>query len=154
MSKTFKLSPSPGIGNKISTVVYGAGSAYSLTQTPALVNLGTTPPSITLADAGTYLLLARAGLKYNVATFAAVRTVTLKLRRTNNTPADLSNAITTFLTSIITLLTFTAGSLVVPPVIYTAQNGDVVQLFGSIDTLPTAGSIDITECEIVAIKLS
>jgi hypothetical protein len=71
--------------------VYAAGTAYQLTASDAALDFGTTDPSLTLTKAGTYLLTARVRLDYNGATFSAVRTATLKLRRTNNTAADLSN---------------------------------------------------------------
>lgn len=149
----FKLSPRP-TSNSTETV-YAGGTAYQLTQTPALLNLGTTPASIVLNSPGTYLLLSRARLDYNAATFAAVRTVSLKLRRINNTAADVTGATSSLLTQIITLLTFTAGYVVLPPVIYTTLNSnDNIQVFGSVDTLPTAGTFDVSEAEIVAIKLS
>lgn len=149
----FKMNPQAGANSTNS--VYGSGTAYQLTTSQALLNLGTTPPSITLTDPGTYLLLARVKLDYTGATFAAVRTATVKLRRINNTAADLTGASTSLLTQIITTLTYTAGTLVIPPVIYTTTNSnDNIQIFGGINTGPTAGSIDCTEAEIVAIKLS
>jgi len=134
--------------------VYGAGTAYTLTNAQALVNMGTTPPSLTLTAAGTYLLLARARIDYVGATFAANRTITTKLRRTNNTPADVANAITSAVTEIITTLTYTALVMPIPPVVYTtAVATDTIQLFAGIDVVPSAGSVQIPECEIVAVRL-
>lgn len=145
----------PRVGANMAQAVYAAGAAYSLTQTPALANLGTTPASITLNGPGTYLLFARLRLDYNAATFAAVRNVAAKLRRINNTAADLTNASAGLKTSIITALTYTAGDINIPPVVYqTDQPNDNIQLFASIDTLPGVGTIDVVEAEIVAIKLS
>lgn len=149
--------PSAVTGPVSNTTIVGtaSGTTYSLTNTAALVDFGTTDPSITLNVAGTYLLMARARVDYNAATFAAVRTATLKLRRTNNTAADVTGTSSSFLTSIITLLSFTASTIILPPVIYTtALTSDIIQLWGSIDTVPSAGSIDITEANVVAIRLS
>lgn len=135
--------------------VYASGTAYSLTNTAALLDFGTTDPSLTLTSPGTYLITARVRTDNNAATFAAVRNVTLKLRRTNNTAADLTNASTTFKTQVITALTFTNPTAIIPNIIYTTVNSnDIIQLFGSIDIVPTAGSIDAVESEIIAIKLS
>jgi hypothetical protein len=134
--------------------VYAAGTTYSLTATDALLDFGTTDPSLTITSAGTWLLLARVRIDYNAATFAAVRTIILKLRRTNNTAADITNATTSAKTQIITALTYTMGSYVIPPVIYTTANTtDIIQIWGSIDVVPTAGSIDAVGAEIVAIRL-
>ena len=134
--------------------VYAAGTAYSLTNTAALLDFGTTDPSLTLGKAGTYLLMAKARIDYNASTFAAVRTVTLKLRRTNNTAADVTNATTSFKVPIMTTLTYTAGIMELPAVIYTTTaTTDIIQLFGSIDTVPTAGSIQAVEASIIAIRL-
>lgn len=134
--------------------VYASGTAYQLTATPALLALGTTIPSLTLTEAGTYLLLGRVRYDYNGATFAAVRTATTKLRRTNNTAADLPNTSTAFKTQIITTLTFTAGIFDVQPTVYATTNtDDVIQLWGSLDVVPSAGSMDCDEASIVAVKL-
>lgn len=143
------------IGRQAEITSYAVGTAYQLTNTAAQLNFGTTDPGITIARPGTYLILARARIDYTGATFAAVRTVTIKLRRTNNTAADLTNGSSVLLTEIITTLTYTAGHVVIPPVIYTTtRNDDIIQIFGSIDVVPSAGSIDATEAEIVAIPLS
>lgn len=143
-----------GVPTKTTFTSYAAGTAYSLTATAAQVVFGTTSPAITLTSAGTYLILSRAKVDYNAATFAAVRTATMKLRRTNNTAADVSGASTTVATQILTLLTFTAASAVLPPVFYTTTNtDDVIQMYGSISVLPTAGTMDVTSAEIVAVKL-
>ena len=133
---------------------YAAGTAYQLTNTAAAIDLGTTDPAIVLNKAGTYLLLGRVNLAYNAATFAASRTVTLKLRRTNNTAADLTNGSMTALTDIITTLTYTMGVFNLQPVIYTtALLTDAITLFADVSVVPTAGSLDAVEASIVAIRL-
>lgn len=132
-----------------------AGTAYSLTNTAALVDFGTTDPAITVNLPGTYILMGRARVDYAAATFAAVRTVTFKLRRSNNTPSDISGTSSSFLTQIITALSFTALTVNLPPVVYTTTNADdVIQLWGSVSAVPTAGTIDVTEASVVAIRLS
>lgn len=134
--------------------VYAAGTAYQFTNTAALLNFGTTDPSLTITSPGVWLLLACVRVDYNAATFAAVRTGTLKLRRTNNTAADLANGSRSFLTDIITTLTYTLGVIALPPVIYTTTNSDDnIQIFGDVSVIPSAGSLDAVQAEIVAIKL-
>ena len=135
--------------------VYAAGTAYSLTNTPALLNFGTTDPSLTITKAGTWLLLGRVNIKYNGATFIASRTVTIKIRRTNNTAADIANTTSAFATGIVTTFTENFAVADMQPVFYTTTNtNDVLEIWGSIDTVPSAGSIDTTEASLIAIRLT
>lgn len=133
---------------------YAAGTAYSLTAVSAALDFGTTDPSVVINKAGTYLLFGRVNLKYTAATFAASRTATLKLRRTNNTAADLTNGSMTALTDIITTLTYTMGVFNLPPVVYTTTNtDDAITIFGDVSVVPTAGSLDAVEASVVAVRL-
>ena len=50
------------------TSVYGSGSAYTLTASPALLALGTTTPSLTLTYAGVYDLTAQVRYDYETKT--------------------------------------------------------------------------------------
>ena len=146
-------SATSGITNAQQTSVVAAGTAYALTATAAAVVFGTTSPTITLPAAGTYLIFARAKLDYAAATFAAVRTATLKLTRTNNTPADLTGSSTGLATQILTALTFTMPPALIM-VLYTTSNAnDAIALYGSLDVVPTAGNLNVTEASIVAIRL-
>jgi len=149
------ISPGGVAGLASSLSVYASGTAYAVTATPALAALGTTTPSLTITSPGTWAIFARARYDYAAATFAAVRTVTTALRRTNNTAAYLTNATKDWKTDIITLLTYTANDGPVPPVIYTtSNNNDVIELWTSISVVPSAGALNVVEAEIVAIKLS
>ncbi len=146
----------PGTNFNVPLSIYAAGTAYSLTNAQAALTFGTTSPSLTLTGAAglVFLLFARANLKYNAATFAANQTATLKLRRTNNTAADLTGATSTATLRILTTLTDGAGVIVLPPTIYTtAGTNDAVSIFGAVSTAPAAGSVDVTESEIVAVRL-
>ena len=135
--------------------VFAAGTAYSLTAVSGLLTFGTTSPSLIINAPGTYLILSQALIKYNAATFAAVRTATLKLRRSNNTPADIANSSLALQTQIITALTFSLGVAALPNIIYTTTNADdVLQLHGALDVIPTAGSLDAIAAQIIAIKLA
>ncbi len=133
---------------------YGSGTPHTITgATFATVTFGTSgAQQVTLTTAGTWMLYARARIDYVAATFAAVRTVSLKLRRTNNTAGDVTNSATAAKTQIITTLTFTALDAVLAPVAYvTANVNDVLAMQVSIDTDPTAGSIQLVEADIVAV---
>lgn len=132
--------------------VYGAGTAYNLTNTAAAIDLGTTDPALVISAAGTYLVFAKVQLNYNAATFAAVRTVTLKLRRTNNTAADINSV--TLSTQITVTLTFTMGIFALPVAIYTTANvNDALSLFADVNTVPSAGSLDAVSAEIIALRI-
>lgn len=137
-----------------SVLANAAGTAYSLTATSAALDFGTTDPAITINRQGRYILFPRVNLKYNAATFSAARDVTLKLRRTNNTPADLSNSSTVIVTDIITTLTYTLGVIILPPVVYNTSNtDDIITIFGDVSVLPDAGSLDAVQASILALRI-
>ncbi len=144
----------PGTSPELATEsAYGSGSVYALTTTSALANLGSTQPSVTLTDAGRYAIFARARFDLTGATFAAVQTITAKLRCTNNTIADVANTTKAIKTPVVTTLTYTLPGYNIAGVEYTATAGDVIQLWASISVIPSAGSVDVVEADIFAIKL-
>lgn len=131
---------------------YAAGTAYSLTTSAVLLNFGTTDPQIVITTPGTYMLMARVRLDYNGATFAASRTVTLKIRRTNNTAGDIIS--TVFKTRVTTTESATAGVIALPLFIYTTNNSDdALEIRGSVSTVPSAGSLDAVEAELIAVRV-
>ncbi len=104
--------------------------------------------------AGTYLLFAVVRVDYNGATFAATRNLTLKIRRTNNTAADVTSSSTTYATAVVTTLSDTMDIITLPPVIYTTANtDDALTIFGALNTVPSAGTLDAVEASLVAIRL-
>lgn len=133
--------------------VHAAGTAYALTATAAKLDFGTTDPSLTLTQAGTYLITAAVTLDYAAATFAAVRTATLKLRRTNNTAADLTNGSIALQTEIITTLTYTMERATWTILYSTSNTDDVIEIFGSLDVIPSAGALNASAASIVAVRL-
>lgn len=143
--------PSPITGAIASQA--SAGTAYTLTNTAAAADFGTTDPVITIPGPGTYLIMGSVNVLYNAATFAANRTVTLKFRRTNNTAADIGVA-RTFQTRIITAITDGAGTFQIPNTVYTTRNSnDSITIFADVSVLPTAGSIQATQAEIFALRI-
>lgn len=132
--------------------VYAAGTIYNLTATAALIDFGTTDPSLTITGAGSWLLLGRAFIRLYGAVWAGNESCTLKLRRTNNTAADITSATTT---AKLETITDSIGPLMIPPVVYTtAFTDDVISLFGSVSTLPISGTVDVIEASIMALKLT
>lgn len=120
------------------------GTAYSLTATSAAIVGGTTSPTLTITDAGTYRMEFCLVLNFNGATFAADKNVTLKLRRTNNTATDLTSGTMPALhTGVVTTFTSTWGAFCWVAADYTATAGDVVTVFGDVATVPSAGSLDV-----------
>lgn len=131
---------------------YAAGTAYTLTATPAALDFGTTDPTITIAVAGTYLIQSGVGVNYNGATYTGTPSMAFKLRRTNNTAADLANGARSVALPVLT--SFTGGdAFPLPGVVYTATAGDIVTIFGSVSALPSAGSVTVTSADIVAIRI-
>jgi hypothetical protein len=138
-----------GAAAPTATSAFGNGAVYSITATPALLALGTTIPQVTIPTTGNYLLAAWVRYDYNAATFAANRSVTTKIRNTTGA-ADVTGSTRVFLTEIITTKTFTAEGYVVALIAYAGTAGDVLEVWGSISVLPTAGSLDVVEASIVA----
>lgn len=141
----------PGLNNATS---YSAGTAYNLTTTPAKLDFGTTDPSITITTPGTYSIRSNVRIDYSGLTNLAANTVTVKLRRTNNTAADLTNATGDFIVPPVTLLTATGGDCDVAEVIYTTSNSnDIIELWGSRSGSISVGNIQAGSAWIVAVRL-
>lgn len=133
--------------------VTGAGTAYTLTATSAAINLGTTDPAIVLDAAGTYLLVGTAVINYEGATFATSRSITLKLRRTNNTAGDVTGGSVVVPTGVTTTLTQPLATASVLGVYTTANDDDALTLFADVSVVPTAGAVTVTAAQIFAIRL-
>lgn len=150
------------------TINAGAGvspSGNALTVLPALTNynvagsqaLTVTPAQILAAQVtlaiGNYLLLCTARFDLDVATFPANQVLTVKVRRTNNTPGDIPSAVASFQIPVSTLQSHTLGVIPLPAVTYTAGAGDILQLFADVDGLPYSGSVIAVETSMLAIQL-
>lgn len=134
---------------------YGVGTVYSLTNTAAAVDLGTTDPAIVIDAAGTYLVMGQVNLTYTGATVVA-ETATLKVRRTNNTAADLSPVVVLDL-PVSTTLTHSYGVVQIPPFIYTTTaTDDAITIFGNVSAALGAGTIDVTAIgtSLVAVRIA
>lgn len=146
--------PVESIDMGYSTAAYASGTTYDLTASYATINFTTADPVITLAEPGKYLLLASANLKYEAATFATTQFASFLIRRSNNTAANLDNSDRTITLRIITTTTDHAGTVVIPFLIYSTEtSGDILELQGKLTALPSAGSVTVTSCEIVAIRI-
>ena len=132
----------------------GAGTAHQLTATPAAVVMGTTSPVIVTGRPATYRVLAHVVVNYNAATFAANQAVTFKIRRTNNTAADLAGGTTVYTTEIITTLSHTMANIYWEADDYTTANtDDSLTIFGDVAVVPSAGTLDVVEAFIRVIRM-
>jgi hypothetical protein len=84
------------------------------------------------------------------ATFAAEQTITVKLRRINNTATDLLNGTRTYVTNIVTTVTQDLGYI--PIDIYYTTNiiTEEIQLYGVISATPSAGIVLVRNANIIA----
>lgn len=143
-----------GADKNYTKAVYAVGTPYTLTATPAAIVFGTTSPVLVIDKAGTYSLKAQVKVRLVGATFAASQTVAIKASRTNNTSADIANMSTTIKTGIVTTVNIDLPGGALQEGIYTTANlTDSITLFGSVDVLPSAGSVQIVEASIIATRL-
>ena len=135
------------------TTSYASGTAYTLTNSSAALTFGTTNPVIKIDTAGTYLIEGRVMLD-EPSCIGDDLTVTLKLRRTNNTAADVANSSTSWNSYGGTLGTVCeAQSVSIPPVIYTTSNtNDSITIYG-VNNEGGSDTVKATEASIVAVRL-
>lgn len=137
--------------NNINQVV-AAGTAYTMTTSYATVDFGTTDPVLTIANAGTYSLYVDIQTTLVSAT-TTTQTESFKLRRTNNTAADITAS--TFGTP---LPVATVGSQLGPmihigPIKYSTVNvDDSITVQGILSASLGAGTVTVTACNITAIR--
>lgn len=132
---------------------YGAGTAYAFTNAAAAIDFGTTDPSITLSNAGTYTIYAQVHVAYAAATVVA-ETATLTVRRTNNTAADLGQSVVIDL-PVSTVLTHSYGIVTLPPFsVTTANTNDALTINANVSATLGAGTINATAVgtSIIAIR--
>lgn len=145
----------PNAPGSSSSVSYASGTPYATTTTYAKVDFGTTDPSITLGSAGTWVIFSNLKLSYAGLTNLATQTCTFRLRRVNNTAADLSNIQCTFEVPAVTLLTQTAGDADMPFAIYTTtNNNDVIEMWGNRGASISVGAINVSEAWIIAFRIN
>lgn len=133
-------------------VVIGAGTAYTLTTSAAAIVLGTTSPSLTFSNAGTYLLSSDIDLNAVGATLTT-QTATIKLTRTNNTPADLTGATQTIKLPTLTTATQAIGRFSPGTIVYTASANDTVVMEAVLSGTTGAGTVTASGGRIIAVQL-
>ncbi len=138
------------VGSQPAVSAYSSGAVYSLTATPALITFGGTSPLVVIPYRGIWRIRGKCRLQYNGATFVANRTVTIKLRRTNNTAADLTNGTDIGITDIVAALTGDGGLYDIDVIYSTELDNDQIELWGDVSVVPSAGSFDVVTASIVA----
>jgi len=164
-SNRFRLDQQ-GQGSISSQIVGQSGTSYVITDTYSIVNVNNNDISVTLNEAGTYLLIGRVsctGDSLETGT-ASSATIQSKLRRTNNTAADIANSETYYyLDSLVGIdlgdgnrIGFgTVAQIVLPPVIYTTTNSnDIIGLYIMITDDFTTGTVSVEEANIAVLKIS
>lgn len=124
------------------------GTTYTLTTTYGLVDFGTTDPAITITRAGTYMILTHCTLG-NDPDFSG--TVSFKVRRTNNTAADIIEDSRAFDTD--SGGTKYIGKFNRTAIYTTANTTDILQLWAKLSVSPTVGTYKVLAANIVAIRL-
>lgn len=122
--------------------------SYTVTATPAQI----TGVARILGLAGRYLIMARARFDALAATFADSREIATYLYNAS-TSAIIANSTKQILTPIITTDTLTLPHYGACVIYEAAGDNEVIQMFTSIDVIPSAGSLVVEEAEIIAIKL-
>lgn len=131
---------------------YSSGTNYTLTTTAAAVVHGTTSPSITFTRDGTYQLEGFVQLDANGMT-VTTQTAALKIRRTNNTPADVTGSDMVYDLPVATTITQTLDTIRMAPVIVTVSAGDTYTLFANINAALGAGTVQVAKSALVATRL-
>lgn len=146
--------PVTNSGNTVETV--GTGTAYSLTATAAKVDFtgaGSSDPVITIPETGTYLIFTNIKIDFLGLT-TVLQTANFKLRRTNNTAADLTGATTNVNIGSATLLTATGPDSDMKVVKYTGTAGDVIELWGNRQNgISIVGNINVSEASVLAVRI-
>lgn len=152
---TFIFTAPPSTTN-VTYSEYSVGTNYTLTGSSADVTFGTTSPVITLTLPGTYLLSGTLTFYSNGATIASASTFSGTFRRRNNTAADIGTSVSLAGTPVITTYTNVLTTVPIPPRIYTTLNSDdIVGLRANYTGgVPSAGSFQVSNASIVAVKLS
>lgn len=132
------------------TTFYSVSGSQNLTTSPAQILSST----VTLPSTQSYILFATARFGYVGATYAGNQTLTVKIRRTNNSATDISNAVSTQVMAIVTTITYGLGQIEIPVVSYSGTAGDILQIFATVSATPSAGNVQAVECSLVAMPVS
>jgi hypothetical protein len=131
----------------------GAGTAYTMTNAYATVDMGTTDPSIAINATGTYMVWANVQVSFAGATYAALDSCTFRIQEQTGAATVTDSERGTFL-PVMTTTTVLGPSVTLGPVEHiAADTDDVLVVQGDLVTAPSAGSVTVTKCTIFAVRI-
>jgi hypothetical protein len=131
----------------------GTGTAYSLTTSLALLNLGTSQPSVTLPAKGTFIIFATALFPYGAA--VSQYTLTTLIQRTNNTPGAVTGSQIVINANDTSSGAQTDLQLVLPLFIYTTTSvGDILQIWSKYATIGGSPAPTCTAAGLYAVQIA
>ncbi len=143
-------------GTPVVQQVTASGTAYQTTNAIAKVTFGTTSPSVTVVNPGTYKIDCDFVVKYNAATFAAGRSLTVELY--DSQASAIIGTAQVYVTDVITTKTYNFVSGHISATFATEHSSDdtnssVVELRAGLDVVPTAGSLDFVAANLQVAQL-
>lgn len=129
-----------------------AGTNYTLTATLAPIVHGTTSPTITIPSDGTYRF------EYNVTveavgatTTSGTSTIALTLMQTGG--GNFGESGLFFVVPVMTTATQTVGVFRGAPCIRTLSAGTIITVNGNCNALPSAGTMQVSRSNLLAVRL-
>lgn len=155
----FRFTPIPGgfwkidaVGDEIAPAqATGTGTAYTLTTTVAAVDFGTTDPALVIPKPGTYRLRGQFQVDGAGATVGTTQSLDLRIRRTNNTAANVDSLLIDLPAQ--TAATTTVGVWTLECLYTTAASNDAVALFAGLTAALGAGTMSVVKASISAERL-
>lgn len=147
------VSPSGEMPLLMGESVAAAGTNAVITNTTAgsALNFGTTDPSLTLTNAGQYLVNARVSLYANALILAGTENLTIRLVESPSTMVCQ----TVILMTAEATTTRTIMVVPLPPVLYTAATaGKILFIDAQLSVADGGGTLEADEAEIVAVKIA
>jgi hypothetical protein len=129
--------------------IVSSGAALAQAITAANVQVGAV--DVQIPALGSYELRAQVGIDFNGVTFAASRTITVKIRNITQAVDIVSGVLHT---QTVTTLSFPTHFLQLPPIRYdTAAVNDHLQLLVMIDVINSAGTLSVDSGSLEAVPL-
>jgi hypothetical protein len=137
---------------------YASGQNYILDTIPSPLEFSEADPCIVIPAPGTWLIMLNAAIDCNKASYSyrMSRDLKLALYRANNNPGylDLNKAVAYSTIPVIRKFRGTLAHIGCNYIYHTAESDDLIQVYGSVSTLPRRGTIGISPpTSLIAIKL-
>lgn len=117
------------------------------------IDFGTVDPALVIPAAGVWMVTGWVQVDSVNATIGTTQNLDIRVRRTNNTAADLSQVIVDL--PALSGITHTVGLWQLPISIYVTLNAnDAITLFAGLSTALGGGSLAVVRARISAVRLS